>query len=218
MGELVLTECPIGVGRFDEQCYIRPEDYDTFFGRPKMGANACPASMGEENCVKILTAKEKEDEGMFGGWKEGKFSSGLTGLGIGYYGSDLIVDGEKQRRYHGLGANISLSASPFIWGLANLTLSMDGNLGFGGGIEANGGVGPTFSIGLPALVRGWGSLKARGILASGGEGDGQAGWGLNPEAGLSVLFVDIRWIFPSVVPGGADQGHSLFAGVSVGLP
>lgn len=211
---LVKAECPVGVGEFDEQCYIRPEDYDTFFGRARMGADACPESMGAEACERILKAKKEEGDG----WKKGHFGSGITGYGIGYYGSDEVSDGETLRRWHGLGVNMSASHRA-LTGLASLTASLDANLGFGDGIEANGGIGPAFSIGLPAIVRGWGAFKVRGNASSGGEGEGHTGWGLNPEAGLSVFFVDLRWIFPAVAGGGeTQQGNSFFAGVSVGLP
>ncbi|MBI2067509.1 MAG: hypothetical protein HYW02_01555 [Deltaproteobacteria bacterium] len=225
MGNLIKGECPPTVGDFNEKCYYWPEDHDNFFNGPRMGADVCPESNGEETCTKILNAKAQgggsgsQAGSTIRGWKEGEFSSGPVGFGVGYYGADQVVDGETLRRWSGIGANAAFSASPFIWGIANLTLSVDGNLGFGDGIEANGGVGPAFSIGLPAIVRGWGAFKARGIAASGTEErEAAAGWGLNPEAGLSVFFLDFRWVFPAVTGGETRQGNSFFAGVSLGLP
>lgn len=151
-------------------------------------------------------------------WQSGEFSDGIVGAGFGYYETDLLIDGEEWRRWRGVGVNMAFSASPFIWGLANASLSTDLNLGFGNGIEVNGGVGPTLSIGLPIVIRGWGALKMRGNAAS-SDGEGYAGYGLNPEAGLSVFLVDFRWVFPSVAGGGdTQQGNSFFAGVSLGLP
>ena len=218
---LFIAECPPAVGDNNEQCYYRVKDYDPFLAKPKMGADACPQRYGATACNEILNSEHKrgkDDNYVFQKWSQGEFGAGVVGAGIGYYSSDFVVDDKSLRTWRGVGVNTAVTATPFIWGLANLTLSMDANLGFGDGVEANGGIGPTFSIGIPAIIRGWGSLKARGMVASTG-GEGYTGGGLNPEVGLSILFVDLRWIMPPVAEGGdAHQGASFFAGVSVGLP
>lgn len=121
--ELIKAKCPIGVGRFGEQCYIRPEDYDDFFDEAKSGAPACPESKGEEDCRKIIAAQAEEGDGVLNQWKKGRFGSGVTGFGFGYYGADQVMDGETSRRWRGVGANLSLSHEALIWGIANATLS-----------------------------------------------------------------------------------------------
>lgn len=156
--------------------------------------------------------------------QDGKgFSAGVVGYGVGYYKSDFLIDSEKWRRWHGFGVHTAFSYKGLI-GLLTATLSADANLGFGRGIAVNAGVGPTYSFGIPGanLILGsliWGSLKVRGNVAISGEGDGYAGWGVNPEVGYSISILTLRWVFPSLGGGGdTEQGNSFFAGVSHGWP
>ena len=202
----------------NEQCYINSKDYDPFFKSSKIGAKACPESLGKDQCVKVLTS-DTSKKGEMNQGKKGQFTSGITGYGIGYFGVSETKSGRASLERHGIGANMSLSHKSLLWGIPNLSLSADVHLGFGNGVQAGLGVGPIFSFGVPGIARGWGSLKARGSVSSDGEGNGNTSFGMNPEAGFSLFFLDFRYVFPEIAGiGEVELGDGFFAGVSVGLP
>lgn len=101
---LRMVDCPLGAGRYGEQCYIRAEDYDPFFGGAKPGAETCPVSQGEEDCAKKLGAEDEEGSDI-----------AIQGIHLGM-GNGASFSGERDVSWRGSffgGLTLGIAGEPF---------------------------------------------------------------------------------------------------------
>lgn len=221
---MVTVDCPVGTGDFGDKCYIRAEDYDSFFGGARAGAKACPVSQGESDCAKILDAQTSNDavpqvpgsssfswrrseKGRGTHWwsadrtTKGSYA-GPGGIALGYqYRNFDIKGGKDSQTTHGIHVD-----SPLVWTGLMLpfvypSLTIEADLGFPS-VQASGGIGPGVHFILPTIIQAYGKLMLDGHAASFGDKGSFTGWSAEAVAGAQLLVFYGEGRFPV---GGSNE-------------